>query len=115
MTEEEIKKIKKAGETAIPTGRYRIVLSVSPTLKDRSYAKPYGGRFPVLLGVPGFSGVMIHPGNTPTDTRGCILPGVLQGDKRGRIYDSQKAYRDLMDCYLWPAYQRKDEIWITIE
>lgn len=115
MTDEEIKKIKKAGETAIPKGRYRIYLRVSPTLKDRSYAKPYGGKFPVLVNVPGFSGVMIHPGNTPADTRGCILPGMLQGDKRGRIYDSQKAYRDLMDFYIWPAYKRNDKIWITIE
>lgn len=115
MTEEEIKKIKKTGETAIPKGRYRIYLRVSPTLKDRSYAKPYGGKFPVLVNVPGFSGVMIHPGNTPADTRGCILPGMLQGDKRGRIYDSQKAYKDLMDFYIWPAYKRNDKIWITIE
>ena len=115
MTEEEIKKIKKAGETAIPTGRYRIVLSVSPTLKDRSYAKPYGGRFPVLLGVPGFSGVMIHPGTTTSDTRGCLLVGMLHSGTRGRIFDSQKAYRDLMDFYVWPTYLRNEEIWITIE
>ena len=115
MDPEKIKAVKVYGKTAIPTGRYRVVLQVSPSLKDRSYAKPYGGRFPVLVGVPGFSGVMIHPGTTPDDTLGCILPGVLKGDKRGRVYDSQKAYKDLMDFYLWPAYQRKDEIWITIK
>lgn len=115
MDEAKIKAIKVYGKTAIPTGRYRIRLCVSPTLKDRSYAKPYGGKFPVLENVPGFSGVMIHPGNTTDDTRGCILPGMLMGEKRGRIYDSQKAYKDLMDFYIWPAYKRGDEIWITIE
>ena len=115
MTEAQIRKKKIYGATAIPTGRYRVELLVSPTLKDRSYAKKYGGRFPVLLNVPGFQGCMIHPGNTPSDTNGCILPGMLKGSKRGRVYDSQAAYKDLMDYYVWPAYERGQEIWITIE
>ena len=115
MDPEKIKAVKVYGKTAIPTGRYRVVLQVSPSLKDRSYAKPYGGRFPVLVGVPGFSGVMIHPGTTTSDTRGCLLVGMLHSGTRGRIFDSQKAYRDLMDFYVWPAYLRNEEIWITIE
>lgn len=115
MTEEEIKKRKKYGITAIPKGRYRIYLRVSPTLGEREYAKPYGGKFPVLINVPGYSGVMIHPGNTPADTNGCILVGMLRGSTRGRIFDSQKAYKDLMDYYVWPAYKRKEKIYITIE
>lgn len=115
MSEAQIKAIKKYGETAIPKGTYKVILAVSPTLKDRSYAKKYGGRFPVLVNVPGYSGILIHPGTTPADTRGCILPGMLQGDKRGRIYDSQKAYKDLMDFYVWTAFERGDDIYITIE
>lgn len=115
MPLEKIKAVKVYGKTAIPKGRYKITLAVSPSLKDKSYAKKYGGRFPLLQGVPGFSGIMIHPGSTPEDSLGCILPGMLQGTKRGRIYDSQKAYKDLMDFYLWPAYQRGDEIYITIQ
>ena len=114
MTLEQIRRRKVYGQTAIPTGRYRIYMRISPKLKDRIYAKPYGGKFPVLINVPGYSGVMIHPGNTPDDTLGCILPGMLQGSTRGRIYESQKAYRDLMD-YIWPAYQRGEQIWINIE
>lgn len=115
MSEAQIKAIKKYGETAIPKGRYKVVLAVSPTLKDRSYAKKYGGMFPVLVNVPGYSGIMIHPGTTPADTRGCILTGMLRGSKRGRIYDSQQAYKDLMDFYIWPAHLRNQEIWMTIE
>lgn len=115
MTEDEIMRRKKAGTTAIPTGRYRVYLRISPGMKEKEYAKPYGGKFPVLIKVPGFSGIMIHPGNTPADTSGCILPGMLQGSKRGRVYDSVKAYKDLMDYYVWPAYKRGEQIWITIE
>ena len=114
MPLEQIKRIKIYGETAIPKGTYRIQLRVSPTLKDRTYAKPYGGMFPYLENVPGYEGVMIHPGNTTKDTRGCLLVGMLHSGIRGRIFDSQRAYKDLMDFYIWPAYQRKEEIWISI-
>lgn len=111
----KIQAVKVYGKTAIPAGRYRVRMCVSPTLKDREYAKPYGGKFPVLQDVPGFSGVMIHPGTTVEDTRGCLLVGMLRSGIRGRIFDSRKAYRDLMDFYIWPAYQRGEEIWLTIE
>lgn len=114
MPLEQIKAKKITGKTAIPAGTYRVKLLVSPTLKGRYYAKPYEGRFPCLQDVPGFSGILIHPGNTTEDTRGCLLPGTaVKGE--GRVYDSVLAYQDLMNFYLWPAYGRKDEIWITIE
>ena len=115
MPLELIKRIKVKGYTAIPKGTYPIELRVSPTLKDRSYAKAYGGMFPYIKNIPGFSYVMIHPGNTKADTDACILPGMLHSGIRGRIFESQRAYKYLMDYYIWPAYQRKEEIWITIE
>lgn len=105
---------KVKGKTAIPTGRYRVKLLVSPSLKDRYYAKPYEGRFPTIMNVPGFSGILIHPGNKTADTSGCILVGMLQGNIRGQIFDSVNAYQDLMDFYIWPAYKRGEEIWINI-
>ena len=57
---------KIAGKTAIPTGRYKVVMSYSSTYKRR---------MPYLLNVPHFTGIMIHTGNTADDTRGCILVG----------------------------------------
>ena len=57
---------KVAGKTAIPTGRYRVVMS---------YSKTYKRRMPYLLNVPHFTGIMIHTGNSADDTRGCILVG----------------------------------------
>lgn len=112
----QIKARKKYGQTAIPKGTYRVRMdTISPKLKDRAYAKKYGGRLPRLENVPGWEGVLIHPFNFPSESYGCIAPGMLKGSIRGCIFDSTKAFYDLMDFYLEPAYKRGEEIWITIE
>jgi hypothetical protein len=69
MTLEEIKTKKVYGETAIPTGTYNIDMNtISAKFKDRSWAKPYGGKLPRLLNVKGFDGILIHVGNSASDT-----------------------------------------------
>jgi len=63
MPLEEITSIKVKNETAIPTGTYSVNMNiVSPKFKDRAWAKPYNGKIPRLINVPGFDGVLIHPG-----------------------------------------------------
>lgn len=115
MDPAKIKAIKVYGKTAIPTGRYRVELRVSPKFKDRPWAKPFGGMVPYILDVPGFDGVAIHVGTNPDATDGCPLVGMLRGNIRGRLFDSTAAFRDLMTHYLLPAHEREDEIYITIQ
>ena len=96
MTLQEIKANKVKGKTAIPTGIYHVDMdTVSPRLKNKSYAKPYGGRVPRLQGVKGFDGVLIHPGNTADDTEGCILVG--RNTEVGKLTDSKATYCKLFE------------------
>lgn len=52
------------GKTAISTGKYEVVLSMSNRFKKL---------LPELLNVPNFTGVRMHGGNTSDDTEGCIV------------------------------------------
>ena len=111
---EQISKVKVYGETAIPLGTYVIDMDrVSPKFSSRSWAKPYGGKIPRLRSVPGFESILIHPGNTAASSLGCILVGI--NDKVGRVCDSQRIFKRLMDDYLVPAHERGDTITITIQ
>ena len=113
MPTTEIYKKKCYGQTAIPSGRYRLRMDiVSPKLKNKSYAIPYGGKLPRFENVPCYSGVLIHPGNSPADTLGCLLVG--RNTVKGKVMESQKTFLKLMDEYLVPAHKRGEEIWITL-
>ena len=68
--EDCVRKVKIPKCTAIPAGRYQIVVTPSTRFKRD---------LPLLLDVPGFEGVRIHPGNTDKDTDGCIMPGRTRG------------------------------------
>lgn len=112
MPLEEIKAKKVYGKTAIPTGRYELELRVSPSLKDRAYAKKYGGKFPYLKDVPNWTGVMFHPFNYGYESKGCIAVG--EKWKPGIIINATKGYQDLMDFYLMPAFLRGQRVFVTI-
>ena len=109
----EIKAKKVYGKTAIPTGRYKISWEVSPSLKNRTYAKEFDGKFPYLVNVPGWTGVMIHPFNYGTESKGCIAVG--EKWMPGKIIRATEGYKDLMRYYLVPAFKRGQEVYITIK
>lgn len=113
MSIQEIQNIKVYGETAIPTGTYRIDMSiVSNKFKNKSWAKFCNGKLPRLLGVKGFDGVLIHVGNTEQDSLGCILVGI--NNQVGRVNNSTVTFQDLMINYLIPAWNRGEIIELEI-
>jgi len=61
--------LKIKGQTAIPYGIYPVVIS---------FSQRFGRVLPLLMNVPDFTGIRIHPGNAPKDTEGCLLPGITR-------------------------------------
>ena len=114
MPLEEIKAKKVYGKTAIPTGTYDIDMNtISPKFKDRSWAKPYGGKIPRLVNVPGFDGILVHPFNNASESLGCI--GCGKNSIKGMITDSTRTFHTLMSKFLLPAKVKGERITITIE
>ena len=113
MTAEQIRKIKIQSKTAIPTGRYKITLSVqSPKYKDRKQYAFCKGYLPRLQGVKGYAGILIHCGNFAKDTDGCILVG--ENKVKGAVCNSTMWFQRLYKI-LEEADKAGREIWITIK
>lgn len=93
--------VKVPGSTCIPAGRYRII---------RTHSRRFGRVMPLLVDVPGFSGVRIHAGNTSEDTEGCLLVGTTRG------VDSVSLSRIAFQAFDRAEYEadKKGEVWINI-
>lgn len=76
--------VKIKCETAIPKGTYKVIINKSNRFKKL---------MPLVLNVPNFEGIRIHPGNSNHDTEGCILVG--QNRSVDYITKSRKAYEIL--------------------
>ena len=103
MSLDELKSLKVYGETAIPTGRYQVTTSFSGIFEKE---------MPLLVNVPDYDEVRIHPGNSDKDTLGCILVG--EARTVDWISNSRAAF-----ARFWPkmkaAIDAGQKVFITIE
>lgn len=93
---------KVPGQTAIPRGTYKVTITPSNRFKRD---------LPLLLNVPGFDGIRIHPGNTSADTEGCLLPGKTR--LRKSVGYSQAAF-DALFIKLKSAHGKGEPISIEV-
>ena len=115
MPLEEIKSIKKAGITAIPSGTYKINMDIVSSKFSKSpwYIKNcHGAKVPRLENVPGYAGILIHTGNTASDTEGCILVG--QNKAKGKVLNSKDTFLQLYNK-MYAVHQKNETIEITIK
>lgn len=110
----EISKLKIQDQTAIPTGKYKVTLSVqSPSFSKKPYYLNFcNGYLPRLENVPGFSGILIHRGVDQNHSSGCIIVGY--NTIKGKVTNSQKAFETVYNM-LKEAYDTGENIYITIE
>lgn len=102
MSLAEITAHKVYGETAIPKGRYEIVITESARFKRK---------LPLLLNVTGYEGIRIHTGNTDVDTHGCLLPCTTISKDMGK--GSTIAFNNLY-AKIETALNSKQKVYITI-
>ena len=98
--------VKVPGETRIPAGIYPIRLYEAGRLYS-TYRRRWTWHRGMLelQGVPGFSCILVHPGNDDDDTRGCLLPGLTAEIRPPRVLHSRTAYEQLYRAALAPAAQ----------
>ena len=100
--EDVVRDQKIPGETAIPSGVYKVIIT---------YSNRFKRDLPLLVNVENFSGVRIHPGNTAADTEGCILVG--QSRAASSVQMSRTAF-DALYSKLLTAWASQDEIWLKV-
>ena len=93
---------KVYGETCIPYGKYKVILSYSPKFKRE---------LPEILEVPNFQGIRIHRGNKISDTLGCVLCG--EKIKNGYLSNSTPYEIKLVELFK-QAKSRNEESLIEI-
>ena len=103
-TLEHLKATKIHGCTAIPYGRYQVIINRSQRFKIN---------LPLLLNVPNWSGVRMHIGNYQTDTEGCLLPGKGYSVKDKMVTGSKIAFGEVYEL-IENAIKRNETVFITI-
>ena len=110
----KIKSVKVYGETAIPTGIYTIRMNiVSPKYSAVAFYKQLcGGKMPRIMDVPGFEGILIHPGTTALDSNGCVICG--KNKIKGGVTQSRDTFRALYNK-MSVAHKKGEKIIIEIQ
>lgn len=98
----DIQKAKVFAKTAIPTGRYEMAVTFSNRFKQY---------LPLIMGVPGFSGIRIHSGNNNSHTEGCPLTG--SSHTQTSVSNSRAAFRSLFAKI--KRVEKREKIFITIQ
>jgi hypothetical protein len=90
-------------ETAIPCGRYKV---------EMIWWSKHKRMIPHLIGVPGFTGILIHGVATEQDTQGCI--GVGENKIKGRLVNGP-FWSVTIANLITEAIKSGKEVYITIK
>lgn len=86
----------------IPAGRYALTVN---------FSQRFGRMLPLVLNVPGRLGIRIHPGNSDSDTEGCLLLGTK---KQGLTVLHSREAVESFQGQLAHALASSRTVWITV-
>lgn len=114
ILEDAIRAKKIPGITAIPAGRYKLVRRTYGKFYE-NYRKKYGHTCVYeIQGVPNYTDILFHMGNSVKDTKGCLLTGsgICKESLEYKIPSGKSApgYFAFYDALA--GYQ--GEMWVTI-
>lgn len=116
ILEDDHDDVKEYGHTRIPAGRYEIKLRNWGGHHER-----YTDRFKAihkgmlwLQDVPNYKDILIHCGQTPVDTKGCLLTGSYRDpNDKNRVLASGKAYEKIYPLIADPL-EKGERVFINI-
>lgn len=100
-----VDKWKVYGKTAIPRGRYQVILSYSPKFKRI---------LPEYLDVKGFTAIRGHSGNKTDDTLGCTLYGLEDGNDKDAWLGNSRAAETLVINMIDKSNKANKRCYVTV-
>ena len=104
--EDAVREEKIQDETAIPEGRFQLVLRDSPK---------FGVDCPTLLRVPNYTNIRIHSGNTEEHTEGCLILGYRLNDNGTIKYGTTRPAVKDFKVQIKKALKKGQKIYLTIK
>lgn len=92
--------VKVPGDTRIPAGRYPLAWRKAGRWAKRMMKSAFPGSLE-LQGVPNFTDILVHAGNTKGDTSGCLLLG-RSADFGNRTVGNSRVAISRVYCRLHP-------------
>ena len=94
----------------MPAGTYGVIVNQSTRFSAKAGHPVF---LPLLLNVPGYEGVRIHPGNRPADTEGCLLLGIYSKSQPDWVSTSQVTFAKVFPL-IQAALKRGEAVILTI-
>lgn len=98
------KELKVYAKTAIPYGKYPVLVT---------WSNKFNRQLTGVFDVPDFEGIRIHNGTSENSSAGCIIVSYKDDDANHRLVNDKAAMNDL--CNLVEEAQKKEKVWLTIK
>jgi hypothetical protein len=98
---------------AIVAGRYQVVLTESPRVREGSLWSPRADhKLPLLLDVKDRDGIRLHAANYPAQLEGCIAPGTKRD---GEVIESSRVALIAVMAKIEAALALRETVWIDVQ